>query len=133
MQEMDLKMIRVTTDGTICYDAWVDPTNRWNGYLSPSFPLGEVRKLAKDTQADMESGYQVDTIHVVDGYQLPEIDGVIRRTPATVVLFIEWDDADKGPEQATTIVVPDENGRYPIGGYKWTWYQAEEIQPAVRE
>jgi hypothetical protein len=51
------------------FDCTLDPTNRWNGWLSPHFALDAVRALSNQTlrMAD-EDGYDcVDTIHVIDG------------------------------------------------------------------
>ncbi|BDH10490.1 DUF2786 domain-containing protein [Streptomyces hygroscopicus] len=119
--------IRVTVDGANVYDAWVDLSNRWNGWLSPSFPLEEVRRLAEHTQEEMQTGYQIDTIHVVDGYQWAQEDHMTQRRPAAVVLHVRWDYiADQGPKEVTTIVPPDERDRYSIGGWEWTWQQVKD-------
>ncbi|MFD9047767.1 hypothetical protein [Streptomyces zaomyceticus] len=111
-------LTRVTIDGTPDYEAVVDPTNRWNGFVSPYFTLDTVRQLAAETVewAD-ESDYDCsDTIHVIDGGT--DIDGA----PRVVVLHIHWTYfQDEGPEQVTSIISPREDGLYCIGGWEWTW------------
>ncbi|MGW0653267.1 hypothetical protein ACWD4T_31490 [Streptomyces umbrinus] len=123
---MALEKIRVAVTGEYSYEAWVDQAVRWNGWLDPHLPIHEVRRLAEHTQADMNDGHQVDTVHVIDGYEFAEEDGATRRRAASVVLKISWDYLfEEGPQQVASIVKPDNDGRYPIGGWEWTWYQVE--------
>jgi hypothetical protein len=129
---MPQEKIRVSVDGVHTYEAWADLALRWNGWLSPHFPLDQVRALAEHTQADMEAGHQVCTVHVIDGYQYTEEDGAARRQPAATVLLIDWDYyGEFGPEEVTRVITPDSHGRYAIGGFEWTWYQVEEPQAST--
>ncbi|MGW6562604.1 hypothetical protein [Streptomyces hydrogenans] len=110
---------RVTIDGSTNYDAVVDPSNRWNGWVSPYFTLDTVRELSGET-IDMAAAYGydcVDTVHVIDGGT--NNDG----EPRAVVLHISWAYlANEGPQEATSVVEPrEEDGRYCIGGWEWTW------------
>ncbi|WP_030236830.1 hypothetical protein [Streptomyces sp. NRRL S-350] len=110
----------VTLDGPD-FPAMVDPTNRWNGWLSPCFDLTTVRKLAKflDQQAEEFGRDCVDTVHIVEGGTNP--DG----TPRAIVTKVSWQYLpDSGPEECTDIIEPDEDGLYGIGGWEWCWYAA---------
>ncbi|MFE5795802.1 hypothetical protein ACFQ8C_24955 [Streptomyces sp. NPDC056503] len=110
---------RVTITGTENYEAVVDPSDRWNGFVSPYFTLDTVRQLSADTLAMAEAGgYDyADTVHVIDGGS--EADG----TPRAIVLHISWTFlADEGPAQVASIISPrEEDGLYCIGGWEWTW------------
>lgn len=100
------------------YDALVDPDAQWNGRLSPHFTLDTVRELATRTQqmADEYGHDSTDTIHVIDGGA--DIEGEAR----AVVLHIRWQYL---PESgAATVVEPNEQGLYGIGGWEWTWHFA---------
>ncbi|MFF2612351.1 hypothetical protein [Kitasatospora sp. NPDC058046] len=110
---------RVTLDGPD-YRAKVDPTNRWNGWLSPYFTLDTVRELAKwfDQQAEEYGLDAVDTIHVIDGGTTE--DG----SPRVVVAKVSWMYiGDEGPEECTEIIEPTSEGLYGIGGWEWCWYE----------
>ncbi|MEU1077813.1 MULTISPECIES: hypothetical protein [unclassified Streptomyces] len=50
-------------------DCTLDPSNRWNGWLSPHFTLDAARELSAQTlRLAEEDGYDcVDTIHVIEG------------------------------------------------------------------
>nr|WTB35237.1 hypothetical protein OG781_42410 [Streptomyces sp. NBC_00830] len=102
------------------YDAKLNPTNRWLGWLSPYFTLDTVRKIAARRQelAD-EYGHDVtDTIHVIEGGA--DRDGEAR----SVVLHIRWQYFKEGAESATTVIEPNDEGLYCIGGREWTWHFA---------
>ena len=120
-----LRTMRVAYDDVHTYTALVDLEDRWNGWLCPRFELSEVRRLAKHTQADLAEGFEVDTIHVIDGYQ----HDVTNRTtvPATVVLQIHWTYFDgEGPKGATSVIEPDKDGLYHVGACEWCWTSAED-------
>ncbi|MFF4147166.1 hypothetical protein ACFY0A_38960 [Streptomyces sp. NPDC001698] len=104
------------------YDCQLDPTNRWNGWMSPYFTLDVARELSAQTlrEAD-EYGYDCyDTIHVIDGRadsrdtvhilasdikRNTDDDEDGDREPLAVAVRINWGDLDQGAEQATTIAV----------------------------
>jgi hypothetical protein len=113
---------RVSYNEERTYEAQVDPSNRWNGWVSPSFTLDTVRQLAADTQADAaEYGHDsVDTIHVIEGGTNDEDE------PRVIVLHIRWAHHGQSPKQGADIVHPDKDGRYHIGGWEWTWYMVDE-------
>ncbi|MGW2700862.1 hypothetical protein [Streptomyces sp. NPDC001340] len=118
---------RVCIDDTFGpFDAKLDPTNRWNGWLSPYFTLDTVRELAARTQqmADEYGHDSVDTIHVFP--VLHVVDGGTDREgePRAVVVHIRWQYLDDGAESAATIVQPNDEGLYGIGGWEWTWHFA---------
>ncbi|MFF4504867.1 hypothetical protein [Streptomyces sp. NPDC001401] len=110
---------RVCIDDTFGpYDAKLDPTNRWKGWLCPFFTLGTVRKLAARTQ-EMASEYGYDnrdTVHVIDG----GTDG----ESGAIVLLISWQHLDQDAESDASIIQPNDEGRYGIGGGQWTWHFA---------
>lgn len=118
----------VTATGDHVYPAMVDVTSRWNGFLSPSFTLATVRQLAADTQtmAD-EYGYgDMDTVHVIDAGT--DAEG----QPRAVVIHVRWHYLSEGSDTAANIVKPNASGRYPIGGWEWTWQAVEpREQPAA--
>ncbi|WP_327349623.1 hypothetical protein OG772_20285 [Streptomyces sp. NBC_01321] len=102
------------------YDAKLNPDNRWNGWLSPFFTLDTARKIAARTQemADEDGHDCVDTIHVIDG-------GIDREgEPRAVVLHISWQYFDEGSQTAASIIQPNDEGLYGIGGWSWTWHFA---------
>ncbi|REE61478.1 hypothetical protein BX257_4057 [Streptomyces sp. 3212.3] len=102
------------------YDAKLDPTHRWNGWLSPYFTLDTVRQLAARTQEMAEEdGFDcVDTIHVIDGDT--DSDG----EPRAVVVHIRWQYLGEGAESAASIIQPNDEGLYGVGGWEWTWHFA---------
>lgn len=108
---------RVTLDGPETYEAVLDPTDRWHGWVSPRFSLDTARQLAADTasQAEQHGHDSVDTIHVIEGGT--DRDG----RPRAVVMHIRWLYHDEGPEASVTVIAPDEDGLYGIGGWDWTW------------
>ncbi|WP_324787144.1 hypothetical protein [Streptomyces sp. H51] len=78
--------VSVCIDDTLGpYEAKVDRTQRWNGFLVPRFDLDTVRKIAERTQeAAEEYGHDsIDTIHVIDG-------GTVRGEPRAVVVHAQW-------------------------------------------
>ncbi|PWI05485.1 hypothetical protein DIZ27_38805 [Streptomyces sp. NWU339] len=108
------KMIetRVCLDDAIGpYEAKLDPTNLWNGWLSPHFTLDTVRQLA-DRTVEMADEYGFDaipTVHVIDGRaDSPssvhvieggtDREGNLRRT----VVHVRWPLASEDPERAVS-------------------------------
>ncbi|MFI5799099.1 hypothetical protein [Streptomyces sp. NPDC051677] len=108
------------------FEAKFDPANRWNNSLRPYFTLDTVRKIAARTQEMTdECGYgSNDTVHVIDG-------GTDRGEPRVVVLLIRWPYLEDAPASATSIIQPNDEGLYGIGGGEWTWYEAPN--PAAEE
>ncbi|WP_127361582.1 hypothetical protein [Actinacidiphila soli] len=121
-----MKDTRVTLNGEQIYDARLDPTNRWNGWVSPQFTLETVRQLAADTQADAATyGHDaVDTIHVIEGGTDDEGE------PRVIVLHIRWQYHHDSPEGGANIVPRSPDGWYSIGGWEWTWYMVDEDDAA---
>lgn len=115
-----LTRMRVCIDDMLGpYDAQLDPTHRWNGWLVPQFTLDTVRQIAARTQelADEYGHESFDTIHVIDG-------GTHRGEPRVVVVHVRWQYHDDQPEHATEVVQPNAEDLHPIGGCEWTWYEA---------
>lgn len=92
------------------YDAAFVSPERWNGWLDPSFRLEEVEKIAADTErlaAESSDPAAVDVIEVLPGPVVRMIRG--RGCSDEEVIEIE----------------PDENGLYGVGGWYWTWEDAD--------
>ncbi|WP_432001604.1 hypothetical protein [Streptomyces sioyaensis] len=106
----------VCVDDENIYPALIDRTNLWNGWVSPGFKLDAVRQLAAHTEEAAEAyGHDcADQIKVIDG------------GPEPVVLHIRWQYLSDEPGSAATVVKPDEDGRYWIGGWEWTWYEVPD-------
>lgn len=93
------------------YDCKLDPTNRWNGWLSPYFTLDTARQLAARTieMAD-EYGYDcTDTVHVIDGSadsadSVHVIEGGTNseHEPRAVVVRIRWRELAEGGRAAVS-------------------------------
>ncbi|MFJ4343037.1 hypothetical protein [Streptomyces sp. NPDC088915] len=172
---------RVCIDDTLGpFDCKLDPANRWNGWLSPHFPLDSARRLSAQTlRMAEEYGYDcTDTIHVIEGREdSPDTVHIIeggpsrhgeedevlavavrvnwrhvdrdagraatvteatpqarkaarRRKPGgrgarrVVIVHIRWMYLDEGSDTAASIVAPDDEGLYSIGGWEWTWHFA---------
>ncbi|WP_434593311.1 hypothetical protein [Streptomyces sp. A5-4] len=113
---------RVCIDDTFGpFDCQLDPTNRWNGFLSPNFTLDVSRELSAQTlrMAD-EYGYDcVDTIHVIEGradsqdtVHLIE-SGLTRevnedgdREPVAIAVRVPWRSLDRGATATISDVTP---------------------------
>lgn len=109
---------RVSLEGPASYDAYISPRVRWMGWACPFFTLDTVRQLAADTQARAAEpgGSDTDTVHVIDGGRTPAGE------PYVVVLLVRWEYMGDGPEEAVTIIAPNEDGLYPVGDWEWCWY-----------
>ncbi|MFE2529910.1 hypothetical protein ACFXEL_37430 [Streptomyces sp. NPDC059382] len=107
---------RVCIDDTLGpLDCKLDPTNRWNGWLSPHFPLDSARQLSAQTlQRAREDGYDsVDTIHVIEGCEdSPDTVHIIESRPAryseddetmAVAVRVKWRDLDRSAGRSATI------------------------------
>ncbi|MGO4420918.1 hypothetical protein AB4Z54_19890 [Streptomyces sp. MCAF7] len=110
---------RQTIDTRVCiddmlgpYDAKVDPTNLWNGWLSPHFTLDTVRKLSARTleMADKDGFDCMETVHVIDGRadspsSVHVIEGGTDRdgNPQRVTVHVRWPMLDEDPKQAVSI------------------------------
>lgn len=172
---------RVCIDDTLGpFDCKLDPGHRWNGWLSPHFPLASARQLSAQTlRMAEEYGYDcTDTIHVIEGREdSPDTVHIIEGGPSrysedgevlavavrvnwrrtdrdtahaatvtdatpqarkaarrckpggrgarrVVIVHIRWMYLDEGSDTAASIVVPDSEGLFPIGGWEWTWHFA---------
>ncbi|WP_324787145.1 hypothetical protein [Streptomyces sp. H51] len=128
-----LIVARVCIDDTLGpYEARLDPTNRWNGWLCPRFDLDTVRKIAARTQemADEYGHDTYDTVHVIDG-------DARRSEHRAVVLVVRWQYLGGEPgeevEHAVSVISPDADGLYGIGGGEWTWHAAAPDPDARKE
>ncbi|MFF4292118.1 hypothetical protein ACFY0N_00510 [Streptomyces vinaceus] len=90
-------------------DCKLDPSNRWNGWLSPHFTLANARKLSAQTlDAFDDYGMDVDTIHVIDGRAdsaetVHVIEGGMRDgEPLGVAVRINWRALARGEEDAVS-------------------------------
>ncbi|WP_329212029.1 hypothetical protein [Streptomyces sp. NBC_01708] len=97
------------------FDCKLDPSNRWNGWMSPHFTLDTVRELSHQTlrMAD-EYGYDcTDTIHVIDGREdSRDTVHIIERGPSpnseghempAIAVRIRWSNVTRDAVAATTI------------------------------
>lgn len=100
------------------FDAMVDPTERWNGSISPRFTLDTAHELAAEIQRQAEHpDFVDDTVHVIDRGRTDR-DG----RPMAVVLRVSWLHlSEDGPDESTDVIEPDEEGRYAIGAWRWSW------------
>ncbi|MFG2162836.1 hypothetical protein [Streptomyces olivaceus] len=97
------------------FDCKLDPANRWNGFLSPYFPLDVARQVSAQTiRAAEEYGYDcVDTVHVIEGRaDSPDTVHVIEGGPSrydeeggdlAVAVRVNWRNVDRGTARAATI------------------------------
>lgn len=124
-EDQNLRKMKVSLAPGVApeYVAWVDPNDRWNGWLNPQFELDEVRNIARDTQADHEI---TETVHVIERAESSGEDSREADAATAIVLHVRWLQLkEDGPTAAVEIVEPDEHGRYWIGTYAWTWVACE--------
>lgn len=99
-----------TIDGETDFEGWHDPTERWNGFACPRFPLDTVARIAEWLRAENARGEAQEEI-VVDG------DRVV----------VRWlDGEDEGEGEALAPVLVDGTPLYPVGSYGWTWTVVED-------
>lgn len=125
MKDRQIIETRVCIDDTLGpFDCKLDPSNRWNGWLSPHFPLDAARQLSTQTLnlAD-EYGYgSVDTIHVIDGRaDSPDTVHIIEGGPSrysedepetlAVAVRIHWRGVDGDADAATRITAATPQAR----------------------
>ncbi|MFI0827255.1 hypothetical protein ACH4Q7_22680 [Streptomyces roseolus] len=116
------------------YPAMIDPTDVHEGFVRPWFDLETARRIAAQTQEDVEEfGHDViDTVHVFPG-------GKLNGHEIGLVVVVTWADMHtKDAKQATEVCersVPDEDGddapRYSIGGHPWCWYVLDDDLNAI--
>ncbi|MFE4264543.1 hypothetical protein [Streptomyces sp. NPDC056883] len=101
-------------------DCKLDPNNRWNGWLSPHFPLDSARQLSAQTlRLAEECGYDcTDTIHVIEGREgSPDTVHIIEGGPSrysddgetmAVAVRVNWrsPSRDAGPAAKITDATP---------------------------
>lgn len=107
----------VCLDGTrTIYPARVDPDTKYRGHVTPSFTLDTVRRLAEHLTktAEDRANKNMDAIKVIDDGSEP-----------TVLHIRPQAASPDAPDCATTIVEPDDEGRYLIGD-EWAWYIVED-------
>ncbi|GAA2948435.1 hypothetical protein ACFPN0_15120 [Kitasatospora cinereorecta] len=121
-------MAREIIQTRVCIDDWLgpfdcqlDPRNRWNGWLSPSFTLDVTRQLSAQTlrEAD-ECGYEcVDTIHVIEGRadsqdtvhliesdMTHEVNEDGDRAPVALAVRVPWRSLDRGATATLSPITP---------------------------
>mgnify|MGYP001109713072 CR=1 FL=1 len=96
----------VTVDGAGQFPAWVNPRERWNGWLVPRFTKATADQLMAWLNAEHEQ--------VGKGSDRAEWDGEVwvHHSP------MYEDDPGYRPER---LQPGQQDGRYPIGGYSWCW------------
>lgn len=125
-----MEKILVSADGAKSYEAMVDKSHRWNGWLVPRFTLDTVKRIAADLKRqNKKSGYDhAEEIRVVEA---PGLTGYPEGTdevnsdplPGVVVIQISWMRVfTHGPDECTRVITPDANGLYSIGS-GWTWHE----------
>jgi hypothetical protein len=126
---MEYEKVKVTADGKNVYEAVVDRSLDWNGFLMPRFDLDTVKQIAADCDEIIAGdGYQhAEEIRIIEasGYT-GFADGVdeLESDPVTavVVVHISWQwFFSSGPEHCAKVLKPGEDGRYAIGAGLWTW------------
>lgn len=104
--------IRVTGDWTEeTYPATITEGETWNGWLSPAFDRDTANRVVDDQK---ELGDEDDRLR---WEQRPNDKGDL------VDVVIIWNDGYPGEEE---VIRPSKEGRYSIGGWRWTWYEAED-------
>ncbi|MEU6595285.1 hypothetical protein ABZ923_39845 [Streptomyces sp. NPDC046881] len=103
------------------FECKLDPHNRWNGWMSPHFPLASARKLSERTVYLAEDGgYDGwDTIHVIDGRaDGPDTVHIIEsdmtrevnedgdREPLAIAVRVPWGSLDRGAEATISYATP---------------------------
>lgn len=103
------------------FDCQLDPYNRWNGWMSPHFPLASARKLSEQTiRLAEEGGYDGwDTIHVIDGRtDGPDTVHIIEsdmtrevnedgdREPLAIAVRVPWGSLDRGAAATISYATP---------------------------
>ncbi|MFJ6014489.1 hypothetical protein [Streptomyces sp. NPDC092952] len=103
------------------FDCQLDPNNRWNGWLSPSFTLDVTRQLSAQTlQMADEYGYDCtdtihviegradsrDTVHIIDSGMTHEVNDDGDREPTAVAVRIPWRSLDRGASATISGVTP---------------------------
>ncbi|MFK0015698.1 hypothetical protein [Streptomyces sp. NPDC091027] len=125
---MSMQSVRVRLDDSPLFEAVADLDDRWNGFLRPRFTLDQVREVATHTQQlARECGRSWDSVHVVD-MTFPALAGEDEsRERVAIVMMVgwAWGPTDR-PSQYTTIVDPDEDGLYDLGGGSWAWSHVPE-------
>ncbi|WP_103529234.1 hypothetical protein [Streptomyces sp. SM12] len=110
---------RVRLDELGPFDCKVDPSDRWNGRLSPHLPTREVRRLSDQTlrMAERYGHDTIDTIHVIDGREDSPgsthlLEGTFRnRDTRALTIRIDWPKVEKDPGAATRITQATEADR----------------------
>lgn len=93
----------VTIDDTRVFPALVDPTNLWNGWLSPGFTRETAEEVVR----------WIEEVNGPDDDQLSwDGDEVVHETP------MYRDEPGYRPDR---IGPTEHDGRYYIGSWQWTW------------
>jgi hypothetical protein len=123
---MSMKPVRVQLDDSPLFEAVADLGDRWNGFLRPRFTLDQVRRVAEYTQnMSRQHGVDWESVHVVEHDFASGESGVVR---SALVLLVSWQFTlgSDGPSKWTTVIDPDQDGRYDIGGGSWAWAEVPE-------
>ncbi|MEU0214988.1 hypothetical protein ABZ281_07605 [Streptomyces sp. NPDC006265] len=123
---MAMQPVRVQLDDSPIFEATADLGDRWNNFLRPRFNLDQIRTVAEYTQAmNREHGVDWETVHVVDQATAnrfaKEGEPAVQRS--ALVLLVSWQFTlgSDGPSKWVTVVDPDPDGLYDIGGGSWAW------------
>jgi hypothetical protein len=128
---MAIQPVRVRIDDSPVFEAMADLGDRWNDFLRPRFTLDQVRKVAEHTQAmNREHGVDWETVHVVeqDSANRTAKEGEPAVQTSALVLWVSWQFTlgSDGPSKWVTVVDPDQDGLYDIGGGSWAWSHVPE-------
>jgi hypothetical protein len=128
---MNTKPVRVQLDDSPVFEAMADLDDRWNGSLRPRFTLDQVREVARYTQVmNREHGVDWETVHVVEQSTANRFAGEGEPSVETsaLVLWVSWEFKlnSEGPSKWVTVVDPDQDGLYAIGGGSWAWSEVPE-------
>lgn len=128
---MSMQSVRVQLDDSPLFEATADLGDKWNGSLRPRFTLDQVREVAKYTQAmNREHGVDWETVHVVEQRTANRFaeEGAPSVETSALVLWVSWEFKlnSEGPSKWVTVVDPDQDGLYDIGGGSWAWSHVPE-------
>lgn len=84
------------------------PSQRWNGFACPSFPLAEVVRIAELVNGWIDEGDSCERI-VVDGQRVWSV----------------WQDGDEYDKQEIVPHVVDGVKVYPVGSHGWVWCERQ--------
>ncbi|MEW1675506.1 hypothetical protein AB0O47_20000 [Streptomyces noursei] len=128
---MSMQPVRVRLDDSPVFEAVADLGNTWDRFLRPRFTLDQLREVAEYTQAmHREHGVDWETVHIVEQSSANRFaeDGRPAAEKSALVLWVSWEFTlgSEGPSKYVTVVDPDEDGLYDVGGGAWAWTHVPE-------